>query len=386
MRLKLLKALIMAVGLAGGVSRGEQQPTLNLSNLVAGLQQLQDKAATGDAAASQAQKNVLRSIASTIESLGPELWNEKREKVAAAIYLLSGGSPAPLARTITEEILNSEDGALLRAGLAYAYGRQREAKPLFDRLDPNMMDKRVAGHFAYAYGELLSQDNEVEALKVFDLARLLAPGGLVEEASLRHEIRILGVIHDFDRFSFLSDQYIRRFKHSTYYENFVQSFLSGLEQMVPNDDSPETIERLLTLANKLPAEDRRRALLGMARVATVNVHPRAAKAFAGSVLQDASAPIAEQARARLYDAAARIVTGDSGQAASELQSLPSERLDRNQSALLDAARKVAKDVTREPSIPESAEDTLKENATINLAEEVLQRTAPLVSFPGQAPQ
>jgi len=379
MRTRIFTALLILVALARGDARAADQSNQALSTLVAGLQRLQDQAAAGDAAAFQAQPAALKSIAAAIDSSSPDVWKDSRERVAAAVYLLSGGAPGPLVRRLPGDMLSSEDGALLRAALAYATGRRQEATQLFDRFDLSTMDKRLAGQFAYALAELVSEEDDVKALNTFDLARLLSPGGLVEEASLRREVRILGAKRDFDRFSFLSEQYIRRFPHSAYYNDFSQFFYTVLERMVPDDRDSGAAEKYLALVNALPASDRRRTLLTVARAAMLNAHSQIAIAFARAVMQDASAEAADKARAQLYEDAARVLTKDYAEAAKDLQTVATERLDRENSDLLAAVRKVAQDAGREPTVPRELNEPLQDNATIKSAEEALQRTNSLVA-------
>jgi len=379
MRTRIFTALLILVALARGDARAADQSNQALSTLVAGLQRLQDQAAAGDAAAFQAQPAALKSIAAAIDSSSPDVWKDSRERVAAAVYLLSGGAPGPLVRRLPGDMLSSEDGALLRAALAYATGRRQEATQLFDRFDLSTMDKRLAGQFAYALAELVSEEDDVKALNTFDLARLLSPGGLVEEASLRREVRILGAKRDFDRFSFLSEQYIRRFPHSAYYNDFSQFFYTVLERMVPDDRDSGAAEKYLALVNALPASDRRRMLLTVARAAMLNAHSQIAIAFARAVMQDASAEAADKARAQLYEDAARVLTKDYAEAAKDLQTVATERLDRENSDLLAAVRKVAQDAGREPTVPRELNEPLQDNATIKSAEEALQRTNSLVA-------
>lgn len=373
-----LATLIVAAVLSGGGARGAEQQNATLSTLVAGLQRLQDQVAAGDLAAYKAQPVALKSIGAAIDASGPDIWSDKGERNAAIIYLLSGGSPGPIVRRLSRGALSKEDGALMRAALAYATGRRQEAKALFDRFDPRKMDIRLAGQFAYARAELAPQEDEAQALEALDLARLLSPGGLVEEASLRREIHILAATGDVDRFRLLSEQYIRRFPHSIYYDSFRQSFSASLDRMALGDDFAE-IGKYAGLAAALPADDRRHALLTLARAAMLSAHSQAAATFAHAVLQDASAENADQARARLYHDAARILTADYARAANDLETLPAERLDRKDSALLAAVRKVARAVAREVTIPQNANAPTEDSATIRLAQEAIQRAASLVS-------
>ena len=58
------------------------------------------------------------------------------------------------------------------------------------------------------------------AVELLDWARLLAPGGLVEEAALRREIALLAEAKDVGRAAMLTRQYATRFAASLYAADF----------------------------------------------------------------------------------------------------------------------------------------------------------------------
>ena len=53
------------------------------------------------------------------------------------------------------------------------------------------LDARLAGEVAFARSVLETKRDAKTAVDLLDWARLLAPGGLVEEAALRREIALL---------------------------------------------------------------------------------------------------------------------------------------------------------------------------------------------------
>jgi hypothetical protein len=74
---------------------------------------------------------------------------------------------------------------------------------------------------------LISKENPGEAIRLLDLARVLAPGTLVEETALRRELVLADEIADIDKFTFLSSEYIWRFPNSAYFDSFRQRFVSS---------------------------------------------------------------------------------------------------------------------------------------------------------------
>ena len=63
--------------------------------------------------------------------------------------------------------------------------------------------------------------NAKAAVELLDWARLLSPGGLVEEAALRREIALLAGAKDVARVAMLTRQYVTRFAASLYAADFL---------------------------------------------------------------------------------------------------------------------------------------------------------------------
>ena len=63
---------------------------------------------------------------------------------------------------------------------------------------------------------------------MFDEARLLSPGTLVEEAALRRSIALGSETRDTAQFLFSCSQYVRRFLQSPYASQFGDAFVAGV--------------------------------------------------------------------------------------------------------------------------------------------------------------
>ena len=140
---------------------------------------------------------------------------------------------------------------------------------------------------------------------------------------------------------------------------------------------------------------RRAFLLTVARAETVNGKPAVAAAAAAEALNGVQPDSVDEARAKLYEGAARILTADYDAGVAELQTIAPAKLDRRDQPLLEAARAVAA-YLREPTAAadpagaatpaagEAANPGDDEAAkTIALAQAALDRTAAMAAAVGK---
>jgi chemotaxis protein MotC len=265
----------------------------------------------------------------------------------------------------------------MRGALAYIVGDEKQARSLLDGIDPRSLDLRLAGQFAYVKSILASSQDPEKAIELLDLARLLAPGGLVEEAALRREIAFLAEERDIDRFAMLCRQYATRFGRSVYADRFLGGVVNAALKADLIKDLA-SFQKFHNFVSRLTPEERGRFLLTVAREETVNGQFAVAGVASGEALQEAPGDSVEEARGRLYEASARIMTPEYDSGLAELQSVAEAKLDTRDQALLGAVRGVAS-YLRQPmqsdGSPPPASDTDPAGAAIALAEGALNRTA-----------
>ena len=188
MRTRVL--LILAALLAAG--HAEAQPAASsISDMTDELQRIQTRIAHGDRAAYAAQVDQLKAIGAAVAAARPETWRDKREADSLALYVLSGGSLAEVAPLIKSDALPKAELALTQGAVAYITSHEAQARTLLGPIDLGQLDPRLAGQVAFARSVLETPRNPTTALSLLDWARLLAPGGLVEESALRKEIAML---------------------------------------------------------------------------------------------------------------------------------------------------------------------------------------------------
>ncbi|MGJ0509983.1 MAG: hypothetical protein ACR652_23215 [Methylocystis sp.] len=86
--------------------------------------------------------------------------------------------------------------------------------------DARHLPPMLGGHLALVQGSAVIGENPARAIALFDLARLLMPGSLVEEAALRREIAILDPVRDVSKLALLSARYVSKYAASPYARNF----------------------------------------------------------------------------------------------------------------------------------------------------------------------
>ena len=290
----------------------------SISAMTAGLQMLQVQVASGDKAAYAAQPDRLSAIGAAIAAAKPEVWKSKGETDAVVIYLLSGGQPGDVVQLLKSGAVPASEIPLMRGALAYILGNVADADALLGGVDPRKLDLRLAGQVAFAQSVLQTSKDEKKAIASLDLARLLAPGCLVEEAALRREILLLNSEGDADRVAMLSRQYAARFGRSVYADKFMEGLSAALVQSGVIEAAPN-FQKFANFFATLTPDARRAFLLTIARAEALNGKFPVAGAAAGEALRDAPSDSADEARAKLYQGAAQILTPDYDNGVAELQ-------------------------------------------------------------------
>jgi chemotaxis protein MotC len=379
-----LAATAIVAALGGGAASAQ-----TISDLTMDLQNLQARIAAGDKAAFASQAERISAIGAAIIAAKPEVWRSKRETDAAVIYLFSGGQPRDIVRLVESGAVPANEIPLMRGALAYVLGNETEAEKRLSGIDASRLPLRLAGPMAFAQSVIETGRDSVKAIELLDLARLLAPGTLVEEAALRREIMLEADQHDVERVALLARQYVSRFGASVYAEGFLQTLAGALAQSGAID-SAANFDKFHAFFAALAPDTRRGFLLGLARAATLIGRFEIAATAAAAALDGVPPDSVEEARGKLYEAMARILTADYDAALAELQSVNATKLERHDQELLAAARGVAAFIREPPassaeSPPADAAAIASANPkdavaqTIVVAEAALDRTAPLAA-------
>ena len=319
------------------------------------LQSLQEQIARGSVPAHNAQRAVINRLSEQFLAADPAVWQSQRNAHAAIAFVLGGGPPQILRRLMRLDPPPAVDEALLRGALAYVEGREAEALEALGGYDPMMFPGHLGGQLAIVQSALAIRDDPGRAVRLLRIARLLAPGTLIEEAALRREIFVEGQRGDIARFEFLTIQYLRRFRNSVYAGNFRQRFAVLLSQLDFAEDL-DGFMRLEAILAQMDGEGKRDLYLFFARHSLINGRIALARLAAGRAAALSAGGSSEDTRAQFYDAATAIVTPDFEEAVARLLSLDPSKLPAPDRPLLEAAIELAIQIGDAVFEDESAED------------------------------
>lgn len=395
--------LILFVALAEVAVAYASDRDVTIADMMIELQRLQVQMAKGDRSAYSKSQDKLKAIGAAISAAPEDTWKEKMQTDAAVAYVLSGGQPRVIARLLESGWIPDSEDNLMRGALAYSAGREREAEGLLGDIDARKMSLRLAGQLAYAQSVLKTSRDPERALDLLDLARLLAPGSLVEEAALRREILLAGDRRESERVIFLARQYVERYGQSIYAQDFILG-LANNSIRFRLIDQPADLDKFKSLMALATQEQRRGFLLSVARASIVMGRLDLAGPAAADGLAESPRGSSDEARGQMYVAASRISTESYENGVAELKAVDRPRLspaDQNllaaissaaahlrdaptDAALADANREMHTAAVRAPVAAKSV-GTDKAGLTIELAERVLQDAEALSHDPKNSP-
>lgn len=322
----------------------EAQPSLQPYQMVRSLQLLQDRIAAGDHAALPLQNKLLELIDGRFRAATDEDFAEKRNVRAAIVYGMSGGNPKTLLSVLNRPSLSEEDRKLGKGVLAYLQGSTKVAQSTLVDVEPETLPTEVGAFLALVKGSVTTGLDEKAALRQFDLARLLGPGTLVEEAALRRSLAIEASLGEADRFFLASAQYVRRFLRSPYASQFADSFVTGILALHAKLDY-ESIDGITAL---MDADQRKVIYLRLARRAAIEgLIDLSSFASKRAAAEPGTGP--DDPRSQLYSSLSTLTSENIEEIADKLKTIDRQALADSDIRLLDAAERVVNEVTARPA-------------------------------------
>lgn len=343
---------------------GAQQVDDNLEpyQMVRSLQFVQDTVVMGDHSAGEMQKFLLATIDKRLRSSSLKVFDDPRNVDAALIYAMSGGNPATLEYLVSKDASGNFDNRVANALRKYLAGRGTMVSGGLSEMVPEYRDHRIGPYLALVAGNVMIAGDRKKALSFYDTARLLAPGTIVEEAALRRSIAVS--VEDGNALQGLhyARQYARRFSHSPYASQFADLFVTLAVDHF-GEVSIDDVDGALEVMDNDRAQE---IFLRMARQAAIKGKPELAKLAADRAGQRTDGARETGATAaKLFESVSQVSTSQVQETVKALEQIPDEALSAEDRALRDAARRVAAEVVRQPSL-----ESLEQDKAVNLENQI----------------
>jgi chemotaxis protein MotC len=309
------------------------------------LEFIQDSVVAGDNSAGEMQRFMLSTIDTRLRSADPSVFSDARNVDAALIYAMSGGNPATLEYLMGRDVNGNFDNRVADVLRKYLNGKGLLVVNTLADIAGEYRDKKIGPYLSLVAGNVMSAKNPKAALKLYDWARLTAPGTIVEESALRRSLALTtdaGMVQAGLRYA---ERYSRRFLHSPYASQFADLFV----QLVVDHESEVKQDDIVDILSFMDPPRQREIYLRMARRAAIAGKADLAALAAGraqAIAGDGSDAFG--ALANFYGGVAGVSTPGLGAAIRNVDQMPVGELNERDRALRDAAKAVADEIVREP--------------------------------------
>ncbi len=308
--------------------------------LLKSLLRVQDRIAAGDRSAIPLQGHLQKLLNASIAE------NELSEPNIRAVVILSViGGGSPIVSGALREIAQVGTVADLVLALDhYQSGRRNQALEKFSRVNADELDTRIAPFVAFAQGNLNASVNPKKATGFFNRSRLLAPGTLLEEASLRKLMGLYIATQNPTQFIAVARQYTRRFIESPYRSQFLTALMSGIGSMRRSI----TFDQIDELAGLMPPSFaasyyqhliRRSVVAGQLKLASHSIDQLKILLTQSNRIQTNEQQLA------LFSIISRLHDQNPNTISRELSALEVDKLSSKDSKLLDATRSMVEAIT-----------------------------------------
>ncbi|MBB6488041.1 chemotaxis protein MotC [Rhizobium lusitanum] len=340
----------LALALSLGVltpwgARAEGQDNLPLYKMLRSLEFVQDSVVAGDSSAGEMQRFLLATIDARLRNADKSIFEDTRNSDAALAYAMSGGNPETLEYLMQRDINGNFDNRVADVLRKYLNGKGLLVVNTLADIAKEYRGKPIGPYLSLIAGNVMSGKNAMAALKLYDWARLLAPGTVVEESALRRSLALCADAGMVPQGIEYARRYTRRFLHSPYASQFADLFV----QLVVDHDSDVKQQDIIDILASMDPPRQREIYLRMARRAAIAGKADLAALAAGraqAISSDGSDAFG--ALAGFYGGIAGVSTPDVEAAISNLNQMPAGELNARDRALRDAATAVADEILRAP--------------------------------------
>ncbi|MGV1783846.1 MULTISPECIES: chemotaxis protein MotC [Agrobacterium] len=341
-----LAATLCGLGAEPAKVFAQSQDNLMPYSMLRSLQFVQDSVTMGDHSATEMQRFLLQTIDERLKSAPSAIFKDPRNVDAALVYAMSGGNPATLELLVARDVDGNFDSRVADILRKYLSGKGTLVAQSIAAMVPEYRGTRIGAYLALIGGNVTIPRDPVAALGFYDIARLEAPGTIVEEAALRRSLAIAVEDGDAGRGVEYAQRYARRFLHSPYASQFADLLVSLVVKRV-DSIGHDTIEETFAM---MDAERQKEAYLRLSRLAAISGKDSLARmaALKAKALSP-DMPDQPQVQANLYESLSNIGTPDVVSAIETIGQIPEAQLSDRDRALRDAARAIADQVVRPPS-------------------------------------
>ena len=333
--------------------------------VVRSLQFLQDQVARGNGPAIRVQAILLQRYGRTFSEADPKVWADSRNLRAAALFVLSGGSPMVLRVILSKVTLTGANRTLFEGALAFVENRTAQAERDLSSLDLTFVETGLAAQINLALAQLQQQAKPKEALDRLKQVTLAAPGTLLEEAALRMGVLIAESSGDRELSDRFARQYFDRFSGSAYAGNFRARFAAVYAQR-PAGTEDDTVAMIVDATATIPSGEQLGIYLAVARRSLVEGNLTLAAKAAGKALTFTDAAKPDRQRALLYEIASTLTSRDFVQARTMLDAIDPKALHPADVKLRDAAFDVLAQMRR-PLLADAATPSLDKTGAADAA-------------------
>lgn len=319
--------------------------------MVRSLQLVQDRIANGDQAAMPMQRKLLEIIDARLRTADVSDFKDRKNLRSLFVYAMSGGNPATVRVVLSRLELDPQNRKLSQGIMSYMQGALGAARTDLKSVDPLSLAPEVGAFVALVRGAVLTREEPAQAMKLFDTARLLSPGTLVEEAALRRSLGVAAALGDAPRFTENAWRYVARYLHSPYASQFAEDFVSGIVALHDKLD----LKKIDDIVSHMSDEQAKFIYLRLARKGAIEGY-KDLLAFASQRAEAFSKQMSDKndPRALLYSSIASVTSENVHDVRKALDGIDESRLSAGDRELLDAARKVADEVVTRPALEASA--------------------------------
>lgn len=342
----VLAAACLAGATAGRAEQDGGRRDLDPYQMVRSLQQVQDRVAAGDHAALPIQRRLLEMIDARLRRASAAELMQPGNMQSMLVYAMSGGNPATLKSILERLHLGERDSRIAAGILGYLNGGTRSAAGALKAIDPMQEPAEIGAFLALLKGSLASLEDPRTALTLFDQARLLSPGTLVEEAALRRSVALAATLGASDRFVLAAAQYVRGYLRSPYASQFADALVAGVVKLHDNVD----LAAVEAIVAGMSQEQRKVVYLRIARRAAIE--GLVALSNFAAARADAVGPVADEAqdpRLLLYTSLTGVASEPAETIRSRLAGIDRSKLSDGDRKLLEAVLAVSGEIVGAPA-------------------------------------